>query len=355
MRRSGEGLQAYGRGHKPRRGRNFLLGVDAATSSRMWLYLLALSLASACSAALPNIVYIMTDDQDLELGGLTPMPKVRKLLGAEGATGEAFYIATPICCPSRTETLSGRLYHNVLSDSLGGCMHVNSTHYIFQHESAIFPALQSAGYLTGGFGKIINGQGAVFAPKVGASVSTGWDWLSVPLDEGNYFEPDHFEKRPNGTTWVSSLGKPKDVVDAWYQTSQIGNRSLEFISAAVAAQRPFVAYLGPHAPHYSADSPPWAREAFAGLTAPHPPAYNASGEAIASKSRHVAQNPPLDAAAERWIDIHFRNRWRAIQGVDDMVELVVQKLALLGVLDNTYIILSSDHGYKVIFLGSMTA
>ena len=39
---------------------------------------------------------------------------------------------TPICCPSRTETLSGRMYHNVLSDDLSGCMHVNSTGYIFQ-------------------------------------------------------------------------------------------------------------------------------------------------------------------------------------------------------------------------------
>ena len=39
---------------------------------------------------------------------------------------------TPICCPSRTETLSGRMYHNVLADDLNGCMHVNSTGYIFQ-------------------------------------------------------------------------------------------------------------------------------------------------------------------------------------------------------------------------------
>ena len=71
---------------------------------------------------------------------------------------------TPICCPSRTETLSGRMYHNVLSDDLSGCMHVNSTGYIFQHSASLFPALRSAGYMTGGFGKIINGQGRTFAP-----------------------------------------------------------------------------------------------------------------------------------------------------------------------------------------------
>lgn len=300
----------------------------------------------ATAARLPNIVYFMTDDQDMELGGLTPMPKTRRLLGEQGATGEAMYIATPICCPSRTETLSGRLYHNVLTDNLSGCMHVNSTGYIFEHEAAIFPALQRAGYLVGGFGKIINGQGNVFVPKnpKKKSITSGWDWLSVPMNEGDYFGPEHFEKRPNGTTWVSSLGNKTEVVDEWYQTAQIGNRSLSFIEAAVAADRPFVAYLGPHAPHYSADSPPWARDSFAGLTAPRTPAYNASGAAIATKAHHVAQNPPLDAEAETWIDVHFRNRWRAIQGVDDMIAHVLARLETLGVLAQTYVLFSSDHG-----------
>ena len=110
--------------------------------------------AAVVVAAKPNIVYVMTDDQDVELGGMTPMKQVRELLGEQGAVGESFYIATPICCPSRTETLSGRLYHNVLTDNLRGCMHVDQTKYIFEHSSSLFPQMQSAGYLTGGFGKV---------------------------------------------------------------------------------------------------------------------------------------------------------------------------------------------------------
>eukprot|EP01052_Picozoa_sp_SAG31_P069428 SAG31_NODE_28248_length_413_cov_0.789809_2_plen_69_part_01 len=31
------------------------------------------------------------------------MSKSRARLGAQGAVGEAFYVNTPICCPSRTE------------------------------------------------------------------------------------------------------------------------------------------------------------------------------------------------------------------------------------------------------------
>ena len=56
------------------------------------------------------------------------------------------YVNTPICCPSRTETLSGRMYHNVLSPDLSGCMHVDQTRYIFQEPSALFNLMQKAGY-----------------------------------------------------------------------------------------------------------------------------------------------------------------------------------------------------------------
>jgi len=307
-----------------------------------------LPLLGAALVAKPNIVFVLTDDQDIELGGLTPMSKTRELIGEQGAVAEAFYVATPICCPSRTEYLSGRLYHNVLTDDLSGCMHVNSTGYIFQHEAALFPQLQRNGYMTGGFGKIINGQRNVFQPKSSKAtpLTTGWDWLSVPLDEGDYFTNLFFNKRPNGTEWVESLGPKTEVVDTWYQTSQIGNRSLEFINHAVSSGSPFVAYMGPHAPHYSADAPPWARDLFSNMTSPKTPAYNTSvGQA--DKTMHVAQNPPINDDMAYWIDQHFKDRWRAIVGVDDMVALVVQELESLNVLDNTYIFVTSDHGYKL--------
>ena len=45
---------------------------------------------------------------------------------------------------------------------------------------------------------------------------------------------------------------------------------------------------------------------------------------------------------ETMIDQHFRDRWRAIVGVDDMVGLIHQELEKLGVLDNTYMFYSSD-------------
>jgi len=168
----------------------------------------------------------------------------------------------------------------------------------------------------------------------------------VPLDEGDYFTNLFFNRRPNGTEWVESLGAKSEVVDTWYQTSQIGNRSIDFIRSAVSAGKPFAAYLGPHAPHYSADAPPWATELFKDKGAPITPAYNTSvGQA--DKTQHIAQNPPIDAVMAHWIDEHFRDRWRSIVGVDDMIGLLDGELEALGVKDNTYMLLTSDHGYKL--------
>ena len=38
---------------------------------------------------------------------------------------------------------------------------------------------------------------------------------------------------------------------------------------------------------------------------------------------------------------------RSVRGVDDMIELLVARLDEMGILDDTYIFFTSDHGYKL--------
>eukprot|EP01050_Picozoa_sp_SAG11_P033101 SAG11_NODE_11077_length_785_cov_1.097668_2_plen_125_part_00 len=86
---------------------------------------------------------------------------------------------------------------------------------------------------------------------------------------------------------------------------------------------------GPHAPHYSADAPPYAQTLFSDLVAPLTPAFNVStpkGE----KTLHVTQYPPLNALAHAGIDRHFRDRWRSIHGVDTMLGLLHAELKVPG-------------------------
>jgi arylsulfatase A-like enzyme len=57
--------------------------------------------------------------------------------------------------------------------------------------------------------------------------------------------------------------------------------------------------------------------------------------------------PRQSEANVAYNDHFFRQRLRALQAVDELVEGVVQRLEARGVLDNTIIIYSADNGYHI--------
>ena len=57
----------------------------------------------------PNIVVIMTDDQ--ETSSLLHMPKLHRLIAEEGITFNSF-VNLPLCAPSRASFLTGQAAHN---------------------------------------------------------------------------------------------------------------------------------------------------------------------------------------------------------------------------------------------------
>ena len=78
--------------------------------------------AESCQHARWLPLGFLTDDQDQMLGGsfpteasngATPLPKTKKLMVDEGTMATNFFIHTPICCPSRSEVLSGKYFHNI--------------------------------------------------------------------------------------------------------------------------------------------------------------------------------------------------------------------------------------------------
>ena len=81
--------------------------------------------------------------------------------------------------------------------------------------------------------------------------------------------------------------------------------------------KPFFAYIGPHAPHFPAEPAPWYAHAFDDtLTAPRLPNYNVSSP---FKPEHIRQNPPLSDDVKCWEDQHMRDRWATLLSVDDIV------------------------------------
>jgi hypothetical protein len=61
---------------------------------------------------------VLQDDQDIELNErldspLGPMQHTKTLMQEAGALGTHSYVNVPICCPSRSNILSGRYAHNI--------------------------------------------------------------------------------------------------------------------------------------------------------------------------------------------------------------------------------------------------
>ena len=60
----------------------------------------------------PNIIFILTDDQDVHLNSLEYMPFVKKHLLDEGTYYNKHYCTTAVCCPSRVTLWTGKAAHN---------------------------------------------------------------------------------------------------------------------------------------------------------------------------------------------------------------------------------------------------
>lgn len=135
--------------------------------------------------------------------------------------------------------------------------------------------------------------------------------------------------------------KPSDYLTAWQ-----GNQTLPWLTkvatAAAAGGPPFFAYLGPHAPHFPAEPAPWYVDApLPSQVAPRVPSYNAFTQ---GKSWAIQTNPAFNNFTAAGIDLHFRNRQRTLLSIDDHVRDIFAALEAAGVLDNTYVFVTSDHG-----------
>lgn len=309
--------------------------MGCATLFLIFANVAVLFVTSAIAGSKPNIVLLLTDDQDSVLGGTTPMSFTRDTMTSQGAMLENFFVNTPVCCPSRTTLLSGRYPHN-WHTVRGGCMHMNVTSGEFA-SSMVGGYLQKLGYTTGQFGKLLNPNGvAPYCKSKGLSERLpGFDSYATMCNDNKYFRNTF---TINGT--FREFGTdPQD-----YLTSIIGNHSLDFIQASLQAGRPFFAYIAPHAPHVPATPAPWYEKEFSLLQAPRTPNYNLLG---ADHHYVIRSQPPLTDKVEMESDELFRNRWRSLLSVDDIVRELVPLLSKYNQLDNTYVMWTSDHGYQL--------
>ncbi|XP_023194227.1 N-acetylglucosamine-6-sulfatase-like [Xiphophorus maculatus] len=281
-----------------------------------------------------NIVLVLVDDQDIVLGGMTPMKKTKELIGEAGATFVNAFTVTPLCCPSRSGILSGRYPHNheVRNNSLSG--NCSSAQWQKGPEAEAFPVyLGKQKYQTFFGGKYLNQYGTKAAGDVD-HIPPGWDQWNALVGNSQYY---NYTLSVNGKAEQHGDSYEKD-----YLTDLILNRSLSFLDDR-SPQHPFFVMLAPPAPHSPWTAAPQYQKEFNNVQAPRDGSFDKPG-----KDKHwLLRQPanPMPNSSLTFLDNAYRRRWQALLSVDDMVEKLVKKLDSINELNNTYIFYTSDNGY----------
>ncbi|NP_001080261.1 glucosamine (N-acetyl)-6-sulfatase S homeolog [Xenopus laevis] len=281
-----------------------------------------------------NVVLILTDDQDVSLGGMTPLTKTKELIADHGMTFSNAYVASALCCPSRSSILTGRYPHNhhVLNNTISG--NCSSKAWQKTQEPYTFPALlYSIGYQTFFAGKYLNQYGSEEAGGIN-HVPPGWSYWFALEKNSKYY---------NYT--LSENGRPKTHGENYsqdYLTDVLSNVSLDFLNYK-SNHEPFFMMIATPAPHSPWTAAPQYENAFLNVSAPRGGNFNVHG-----KDKHwlIRQaKSPMSNSSIQYLDHAFRKRWQTLLSVDDLVENLLKQLEVRGELDNTFIFFTSDNGY----------
>lgn len=294
----------------------------------------AAQVASPEASRLPNIVFVLADDLDAE--SWKRMPQIQELLVGEGVSFEQFFVADPLCCPSRTSIFRGQYVHN---HRVFGNGKPDGGYGKFVAEgledSTVATWLQAAGYRTALMGKYLNQYPSEDDPT---HVPGGWDEWAVPSSNSGYAQFD-YALNENGTL-VEYGDAPED-----YLTDLMAAKGADFIERSAAEDRPFFLELSVYPPHLPANPAPRHADAFLDARAPRPPSFNEAD--MSDKPVWLRTKRSLDDDAIAKVDEQYRQRLRSMLAVDDLVGNVVETLEATGELDNTYVLFSSDNGYHL--------
>jgi arylsulfatase A-like enzyme len=309
-------------------------------ASGLWLLALLLALPfTGCTKAEqpPNVVVVLVDDLRWDDIGATGHPFVQTpaidRLAREGSRFLNAFATTPLCSPSRAAILTGQYVHtNGIID--------NTARDSASHRLSTFAIpLMNAGYETGFFGKWHMGNDDTRRP--------GWTHWVAMKGQGEAIDPN------------LNVDGERLVVKG-YVTDVLTDYVVNFIRRS--REKPFMVFLAHKALHPNVQQRDDGSVAqLQNQSGGFVPADRHRGRYAASVvprrqnalvpvtgkpalQREIAGLPPLSPATGT-PDRDVRDRLEMLLAVDESLARIDSLLRELGELENTVVILTSDHGY----------
>ena len=282
--------------------------------------------ASAQTAARPNILFVMTDDQPKNT--MLAMPQVTGRVRDAGMTLSNAYVSESLCCPSRASILRGQYPHNtgVLRNGppQGGAQTFRANG---KERSTIATMLKNNGYSTGLVGKYMNGYDASYTPP-------GWSYWYGKADASSPGQ----KVRENGQV-IDFAGKPGNWGDRFKA------RSMGYLDRRTdqASDGPFALFFWTGQPHLQAgDYADRYDGMYSDAKLDIKPSFNESD--VSDKPQWVRNLGRVSDGERNQLGQWRRNQLRSVKQVDDTVGAMLDLLKRRGELDNTYVVFTTDNG-----------
>ena len=268
----------------------------------------------------PNVIFILTDDQGIWAAGCYGNPEIRTpnidRLAARGMRFENFFVASPVCSPSRASFLTGRMpsQHGVHDWIREGNIGPDSIRYL-QDEVAYTDVLAAYGWKCGISGKWHLGDSEI--------AQHGFDhWYVHQFGGGRYNDPP-------------MIRDGEAIVDSGYVTKLITDDALQFLDSDGAGGDPF--YLSVH---YTAPHSPWTG---------HPQDIVDSYDGCAFEScPQEPRHPWAISLTDQCLGDRemLKGYFAAVTAMDADVGRILDKLDELGISEDTLVIFTSDNGFS---------
>lgn len=275
------------------------------------------------------------------------MPYLQSLIVDKGTTYSQHYCTVALCCPSRATLWTGRAAHNHnvtnVAPPHGGYPKVVEQGV---NDDNLFLWMQDAGYNTYYVGKLWNFHSVDNYNSPFARGFNGSDFLLDPYTYQYY----NAKITHNGDAPVSYEGQ--------YSTDIISQKATDWLEEALEQEEPFFLTVSPIAPHSNWVIEPENNRSylleprvadrhkhlFKDYRIPRDASFN---KVIQGGASWIGELEQLNDTVIEYNDHYQRQRLRALQSVDEMLDELVTRLDQAGALDNTYIFYTTDNGYHI--------